>query len=95
MPPEILTIINQIGLPGVIIIGMWYVVRHMELRNNEKDKLIYEILREGQNRIEALVNMVLELSKLDAQNRAEMKAAIDMLIEQNQMRYFSVKPDGK
>ena len=95
MPPEIITIINQLGLPGVIIIGMWYVLRHMEIRNNEKDKLIYEILREGQNRIEALVNMVLELSKQDAQNRAELKASLDMLIEQlTRMRDFCGKQNG-
>lgn len=82
MPPEIVSLINQIGFPGLVIAGMWYLLKHIEARNNEKDRLIYDILKEGQNRIEALVNMVLEISKQDAQNRAELKASLDMLIEQ-------------
>lgn len=95
MPPEIVTIINSIGLPGLIIIGMWYILRQMDTRNNEKDRLIYEIVREGQNRIEALVNMVMEISRQDAQNRAELKASLDMLIEQlTRMRDFCGKQNG-
>lgn len=61
--------------------GMWFVLRHIESRNAEKDKLIYDILREGQVRIESLVKMVLDLSKEDAQNRAELKGAVDSMIE--------------
>jgi signal transduction histidine kinase len=81
MPQELLPIINQLGIPGIIIVGMWYVLRHVERRNAEKDALIYEILKEGQNRVESLVRMVLDLSREDAKNRAELKAAIDSSIE--------------
>lgn len=81
MPQEILPIINQLGLPGVVILGMWFVLRQIDKRNAEKDALIYEILKEGQVRVESLVKMVLDLSREDAKNRAELKAAIDSSIE--------------
>jgi len=81
MTPEIIQLINNYGFPGIVCLAMWYVLRHMETRNNEKDKLIYEILKEGQTRIESLVGMVLDLSREDAKNRAELKAAVETLIE--------------
>jgi len=81
MPQELLPIINQLGLPGLVIAGMWFVLRHVERRNAEKDALIYSILKEGQTRVESLVTMVLDLSREDAKNRAELKAAIDSSIE--------------
>lgn len=81
MPVDPLTIINQVGLPMAIIIGLWYVLRHVEGRNAEKDKLIYDILKEGQTRVESLVKMVLDLSREDANTRAELRAAIDTLTE--------------
>ena len=81
MPQELLPIINQFGLPGLVIVGMWFVLKHVERRNAEKDALIYSILKEGQIRVESLVTMVLDLSREDAKNRAELKAAIDSSIE--------------
>ena len=81
MPKELLPLINQLGLPGLVIAGMWFVLRHVEKRNAEKDALIYSILKEGQSRVESLVTMVLDLSREDAKNRAELKAAIDSSIE--------------
>jgi len=89
MPPEILTIINQFGLPGVVIVGMWFVLRQVEKRNAEKDVLIYAILKEGQTRVESLVTMVLELNREDAKTRAELKAAVETQIEViSQMKEF-------
>jgi len=85
MPPEILTLLSSLGLPGLGFVALWYILRHIEKRSNEKDQVIYEILRDGQKRIENLVQIVLEFSKEDTQNRAELKAAVDMLIESQQL----------
>jgi signal transduction histidine kinase len=81
MPQELLPIINQFGIPGLVIVGMWFVLKQVDKRNTEKDVIIQQILREGQIRIESLVNMVMDLSREDAKNRAELKAAIDSSIE--------------
>jgi signal transduction histidine kinase len=81
MPQELLPIINQFGIPGLVIVGMWFVLKQVDKRNTEKDVIIQQILREGQIRIESLVNMVMDLSREDAKNRAELKAAIDASIE--------------
>lgn len=81
MPQELLPIINQFGIPGLVIIGMWFVLKQVDKRNTEKDVIIQQILREGQIRIESLVNMVMDLSREDAKSRAELKGAIDASIE--------------
>jgi hypothetical protein len=92
MLPEIITLIDKLGYPGAMLIGMWYIMRHQDQRNSEKDALIHQILKEGQTRVETLVKMVLDLSKEDSETRADLKSAVNAMLESlQQMREYCMK----
>jgi two-component sensor histidine kinase len=92
MLPEIITLIDKLGYPGAMLIGMWYIMRHQDTRNAEKDALIYQILKEGQTRVESLVTMVMQLSKEDTETRSELKSVVSTMVESlQQMREFCGK----
>jgi hypothetical protein len=92
MLPEIIILIDKLGYPGAMLIGMWYILRHQDTRNAEKDALIYQILKEGQTRVESLVTMVMQLSREDSETRAELKSAVNAMLESlQQMREFCLR----